>query len=143
MRRVLDGFSDGHWHANVRLFKLILLLVKDVRSDAGDGNVGVLKGEGNFFLIGHVLQLEVSLVAQISGSLDLFEPIVPSACHFTVGKHDLGTDASKRACRDDAERTGRTEDCGVDAAVGVASALVIDMESLELVEALGERRELL
>ena len=102
-----------------------------------------MEGKGDFFLVGHVLQLEVSLVAQISGGLDLFEPIVPSACHFTVRKHDLGADTSQRACRRDAKRTGRTKDCGVDAAVGVASALVIDMQSLELVEALGERRELL
>ena len=102
-----------------------------------------MEGKGDFFLIGHVLQLEVSLVAQISGGLDLFEPIVPRACHFSVRKHDLGADASQRACCDDTKRTGSTENCGVDAAVGVASAFVIDMKSLELVEALGERCELL
>ena len=102
-----------------------------------------MEGKGDFFLVGHVLQLEVSLVAQISGGLDLFEPIVPRSCHFTVREHDLGTDASQRACRNDTKRTGRTENCGVDATVGVASALIIDMKSLELVEALGERRKLL
>ena len=82
--RVLDSLCDGNGHTNIRFLKLLLLLVEDMRTDARDRHVRVLQREGDLFLISHILQLEIGLVTQVSRSLDLFEPIVPRARHFTV-----------------------------------------------------------
>ena len=63
--RVLYGFGDGDGHTDVGFLKLLILFIEDVRSDTGDDNVCVLHGEGNFFLISHVLEFEICLVAEI------------------------------------------------------------------------------
>ena len=62
---VLYGFGDGDGHADVGFLELLIFFVEDVGADARDGNVRTLKGESNLFLIGHVLQFEIGLIAEI------------------------------------------------------------------------------
>ena len=63
--RVLYGFGDGDGHADVGFLELLIFFVEDVGADARDGNVRTLKGKSNLFLIGHVLQFEIGLIAEI------------------------------------------------------------------------------
>ena len=62
---VLYGFGDGDGHADVGFLELLIFFVEDVGADARDGNVRTLKGKSNLFLIGHVLQFEIGLIAEI------------------------------------------------------------------------------
>lgn len=63
--RVLYGLGDGDGHADVGFFELLILFVEDVGTDTGDGNICALKGKSNLFLVGHVLKLEIGLIAEI------------------------------------------------------------------------------
>ena len=99
-------------------------------ADTGDGNVGVLKGEGHLLLIGHVLEFEVGLIAEIRRRLDLLEPVVPRTGLLTIGEDDLGADTCQGARRRHTEGTRCTENGRVDPAVRVALAFIIDMQAL-------------
>ena len=128
--RVLYGLGDGDGHADVGLLELLILFVEDMGADAGDGNVRALKCESDLFLISHVLEFDIGLIAEIRRRLDFLEPVIPRSGQLTVREDNLGANTSQRTRCGHTKRTRAAKDCRVDAAVRVALAFFIDVEAL-------------
>jgi len=91
----------------------------------------------NLLSVRHVLQLDVTLVSQVSCSFGLLESVVPDSCSLSVWESAGGSDAGQHASNVVSEGGGRAENGGAKSTHRVTPALVIHVQSLEFVEAFG------
>ena len=107
--RVFDCFRNSHRHTNVRLLKVFLVAEEHARSNARNRHIGVRKCMLNLFCIRHVLQLDVTLVSEVSCSFGLLESVVPDSCSLSVWESTGGADAGQHASNVVSEGGGRAE----------------------------------
>ena len=132
--RVSCGYlGNSHGHADVALFELALLLAVDTVADAVDNNVLVSNHVLELLRVGEVIQLHVGLVAEIGSWLDFLELVVPDSRGATVRINNLRAYSSERRTHRHAENARGTEDRGIDSRQAVATALVVDVQALQLV----------